>query len=68
MFHKHDWKEIARTFAPPRDFFDGEGVPSDFAKLMAFGMTTILWECQDKDCQKLRKEEMLGEISINKNK
>ena len=61
-FHKHNWKEIARTFQPSnlqmaKDCGLTEmSIWSDSYK----NYTTILWECEI--CQKLRKQEMLGEI------
>lgn len=60
MFHKHKWKEIARTYQPApmegRSTGNGAKIP-----YWAFeSTTTILWECEV--CQKLRKEEMLGKI------
>ena len=60
MFHKHKWKKIVETYAPPvTEAFEGRGFN---VEKLTMGQTTILWECQDKDCQKLRKEEMLGKI------
>jgi len=66
MFCKHQWKEIARTYAEPY-LGDIKGWISNgtFERHM-FGLTTILWECQI--CHKIRKEEMLGkEIVVNQN-
>jgi len=60
MFHKHTWKEIARTYAKSlseQGFTEIEHAKSEHL----FGKTTILWECTD--CYKLRKEEMLGRQS-----
>jgi hypothetical protein len=57
MFHKHDWKEIARTYAPnitELRITEMERVNNELVQ----GATTILWEC--KKCQITRKEVMLG--------
>ncbi len=62
MFHKHQWKEIARTYKPSDlqvakdNCVSSITLWSDSFK----SYTTILWECQV--CKKLRKQEMLGEI------
>lgn len=59
LFHTHEWKEIARTYAEPVGMsFEIRGY-TDFTKL-TMGCTTILWECKDRECRQLRKEEMLG--------
>lgn len=60
MFHNHDWKEIERTFTGTAKLGDSWGYSSEEIERFLFGVTTILWECQDKSCRKLRKEEMLG--------
>ena len=58
IFHKHKWKKISRTFAGPvAGEIEGRGV-GRYLEKMAFGVTTILWECEV--CQELRKEELLG--------
>lgn len=60
--HIHDWKRIETTYAPPKiaEMEYVSGLFMDVMQKLAFGVTTILWECQDKNCRKLRKEEMLG--------
>ena len=68
LFHIHEWEEIARTYAPS---LIEQGVTSaqDVSNEALQGVTTILWECTDKNCQELRKEKMLGKIQpmeINK--
>jgi len=60
MGHKHDWKEIARTFAEPAYGASFTGGTERLATVMAFGLTTILWECADPNCCELRREELLG--------
>lgn len=62
MFHKHTWKEIARTYAEPHvgTVNVERGGTQELLERMAFGVTTILWECQDPGCKKLRREELLG--------
>ena len=61
MFHKHDWKIISKTFAPPITHgIEVERMSEDFMNKLVHGVTTILWECQDKNCKQIRKEEMLG--------
>lgn len=64
MFHKHDWKEITRTYSG-RVNVNGksQGYTAEEIQRIICGVTTILWECQDKSCQKLRKEELLGKPS-----
>lgn len=57
IFHQHNWKEIARTYSQPVNNFSGHVSNSVLGRAM-FGVTTILWECQE--CQEIRKEEMLG--------
>ncbi len=68
MFHKHNWKIIAKTYSESFREMGGKSMRGYDAVLM-HGQTIILWECQDKDCQGLRKEKMLGkEVKINKEK
>lgn len=59
-FCKHDWKEIARTVAKPPPLTHIKNLDPDTFKVTTMGQTTILWECQKENCQKIRKEEMLG--------
>ena len=59
--HKHQWEEIARTYAPPKGNttkISATGSTTGLAEKMLFGVTTIMWECQI--CSEIRKEEMLG--------
>ncbi len=58
IFHKHKWVKIKETYAPPRETAEFTGGSPDFAQRITFGLTTLLWECED--CKKIRKEEMLG--------
>lgn len=58
MFHKHNWKEIARTYKPAP--FDSLSNVLRGSAWLFEDKTTILWECEI--CQKLRKEEMEGKI------
>ena len=58
IFHKHKWKEIARTYAG-KDGGDISGT-GRLVERVILGLTTILWEC--KECQKIKREEMLGKI------
>lgn len=62
LFCKHEWKEIARTYAPSiGQLRSTKGYASkEFLKSLR-GITTILWECQK--CQKIRREELLGKSS-----
>jgi len=65
--HVHEWKEISRTYAEPialKSMYEEityRGVKPSGIEGLVLGVTTILWECQDKNCRKLRKEELLGE-------
>lgn len=57
LFHRHDWKKIARTYAEPSGKINSlNGNSPEIIKLVEkidFGVTTILWECQDSKCRKL---------------
>lgn len=71
-FHKHVWKEIARTYAEPVHYegrLNGDAVSVYRLNALridaARGLTTILWECEDPSCRALRKETMLGK-SVDK--
>lgn len=60
LFHKHIWIKIKETYAPPKEgVIDVQGSPEATLKVVT-GFTTLLWECEDKNCRKLRKEEMIG--------
>ena len=56
--HIHRWKQIAKTYAPPVRPIVGGTIAANIVEKMMFGVTTILWECED--CSETRKEEMLG--------
>jgi len=59
MFHKHKYKEIARTYTPPNESYIARiGMVLSGEERIIHGCTIILWECEI--CQKLRKEELLG--------
>lgn len=67
--HKHVWKEIARTVVRPVHVRQGayEDISEDMARYvmaqqakLVSGSTTILWECQDENCQKTRQETLPG--------
>lgn len=61
FFHIHQWKEIARTYAPSvveMGIIEAKRLSQEEIQ----GCTTILWECQDPSCQELRQEKMLGRI------
>jgi len=60
--HMHTWVLTAQTYAPPSTInLSGGNMdikdPKTFEKL-AFGVTTLLWECEK--CTETKKEEMLG--------
>jgi hypothetical protein len=57
-FHKHSWKEIARTYAKPALGVTEAKGPSLSGLFQ--GQTTILWECPA--CQELRKEILIGAL------
>ena len=61
LFHRHQWKEIARTHCGGVAKMKGTGYCSEhlFERMM-FGVTTILWECEK--CHKIKREELLGKI------
>lgn len=59
MFHKHNWKVIAKTYAPP---YTGAGKVKGTALLvekLTCGSTEILLKCE---CGKTKVVEMLGKI------
>ena len=55
--HEHTWTLVAQTFAPPVSI-SSNLTDSYFLEKAAFGVTTLLWDC-DK-CSLTKKEEMLG--------
>ena len=61
MFHKHDWKIIAKTYTGNAQEVGLQSAP--YEERIIFGVTTILWECQI--CHQIRKEEMLGKDNTN---
>lgn len=64
-FHRHDWKEIARTYAEPVPYYKQPFVPLDdtwTSEKFTVGCTTILFQCEK--CQKLRSFEMLGREQV----
>lgn len=61
MFHKHQYKEIARTICKPVSIPNREfETTQSMANKMLFGETTILWECAK--CLRLRKETLSGVV------
>lgn len=63
MFHNHNYKEIARTYSGVVNLKgESQGYTAEEIQRMICGVTTILWECQNKSCQKLRKEELIGRV------
>lgn len=56
----HRWREIATTYAPPVASSIQGALDMATAKSVMFGVTTLVWECQD--CGKLRRLECLGPI------
>jgi hypothetical protein len=62
LFHTHKWKEIARTYAPSIWECGVTSMSGYTSQYGPHGVTTILWECKDKDCQELRKKVLLGKI------
>ena len=61
MFHKHDWKVVAKTYTGNAREIGLAKAP--FAERILFGVTTILWECGV--CHEIRREEMLGKERNN---
>lgn len=66
MFHKHQWKEVARTYAEPKNVQMPQSklimMHDHDLNILMHGLTTIIWECQI--CGNLRREEMLGKQSF----
>lgn len=62
MFHAHQWKEIARTWAPPqKDISVREAKDGETLQRLAFGVTTIVYACADEACGETKKIECLGQ-------
>ena len=62
--HIHKWKLIAKTYAQSASelgITDIKGHPSPF---LIQGCTTLLWECEDPECQELRQEKLLGKEAL----
>lgn len=60
MFHKHQWKEIARTYA--KSLLEQGATSIERANdKHIFGFTTIMWKCEG--CQQTKKEELLGRLT-----
>lgn len=62
LFHTHNWKEIARTYSPSWDERGITTIKGYISPAERSGMTTILWKCKDKNCQKTRQDNMLGKL------
>jgi len=61
FFCRHEWEEIARTYAQSmkEQGYEVEDIRGGHQALIALnGQTTIIFKC--KKCQEIRKEEMLG--------
>lgn len=58
IFHKHKWIKIKETYAEPNPGAEVDRAPRRLVEILAFGLTTILWECEI--CYVIRREEMLG--------
>jgi hypothetical protein len=68
FFHKHKWEIIAKIYAPPNTPVGFECNDMTTVNRVLFGYTTIIFQCSDPNCRKLRREEMLGtEMEKNKN-
>jgi len=69
-FHRHTWKEVARTYARPtaaigngRLRVRGDVDDAILVRMMersTSGVTTIAWQCTDPKCGHTRVVEMLG--------
>lgn len=59
MRHIHDWKLIAKTYALPITELGVTSVTGGSDALIQ-GSTTLLWKCDDPNCQKLHKEVLIG--------
>lgn len=76
MFHTHNYQEVERFYAEPRDEVNTDNL--EWGKVFSFGQTTILYKCVDREieqygvgvsginytisngCGKTYKEEILG--------
>ena len=58
LFCSHKWRIIRETHTPR--FTKIPHCSEYMAERMLYGTTTLLWECEK--CQKLRKEQLLGEV------
>jgi hypothetical protein len=63
IFHKHNWKEIARTYQPSEfEVLSSTGEKFEISGWIpnTHSYTTILWECTE--CQKTKKELLQGKL------
>ena len=61
LFHRHDWRVIVTTWAPPAyglHLKGGVTMSEHMAERLTFGVTTTLLKCA---CGKVRIEEQLGQ-------
>jgi hypothetical protein len=64
IFHKHQWKEVTRTYSPPHELpaINAQGGVIELwmrqLEFAANGITSILWKCES--CQEFRTDELLG--------
>jgi len=66
--HKHKWKFVGKTYAPPtmtvipNDLLGLSTETREAIERSSNGWTTYLWECEDIECDALRKEKCLGKV------
>jgi hypothetical protein len=54
---EHEWRLVAKTYAPPRKDVQAESLEKDTQEKLFFGVTTVMWECAKGGM--IRKEEVL---------
>lgn len=56
--HRHQWTEAGRVFAPPQHGAEITGGTIEFAKQLAFGVTSIELRCE---CGDVAERRLLGD-------
>ncbi len=64
LFHRHQWKIISRTWAPPSPqmLVAGTHMSEFLAERFVSGVTTFLLQCQDESCSDVKTVECLGKV------
>jgi len=69
-FHRHQWVERERIYAPSPRRPESGGIkydgPAGNLQQIMFGVTTILYTCGDPACRKPRTVKVLGDARKDK--